>query len=310
MLKRIMLAATVTGFLLASSASTAWAGDWFGVLCPKGGSKPGCTASAGTTGKAAGQRANRKARANQAKARVCKDLVGQTIPCSDPYFGDVGADGCYYKATTVTPAQAAAFGGAGKGPGGWFDHVCFGVPGTAGGLVWLPGGARPAAPSPQVIARQAVDRLDLSTPVIGASPSPGVEQLVSLPTWLWVQPDSLQPQTATATVPGVSVTATAKPTKVTWTMGDGSKVVCRGPGTPFPEGGDPKAASPDCGYTYTKSSAGNQDSAFAVKATISWSISWDGNGQQGNLPALQTDSQTQFRVAESQALTSNGVGTG
>jgi hypothetical protein len=157
-----------------------------------------------------------------------------------------------------------------------------------------------------VLARQAADRLDLSTPVIEANPSPEVEQLVSLPTWLWVQRASWQPQSATATVPGVSVTATATPTKVTWTMGDGSKVVCDSPGTPFPKGGDPKAKSPDCGHTYTRSSAGKPDSAFAVKATVSWAITWVGNGQEGDLPAMQTESQAQFRVAESQALVSGG----
>jgi len=321
MLRRMVLGTMVAGLLLASSASASWASDWFNVLCPKGTSNPGCTTSAGTTKETGGQQSRRKkssGKASQAGARVCKDIIGQVIPCSDPYFGEVGSDGCYYKATTVTPAQAAAFGGAGKGPGGWFDQVCMGVPGTAGGFVWRPAGAAgtPAAPPPRVVALQARDRLDLSAPVIGASPSPDVEQLVSLPTWLWVE-GAWQPQSATATVPGVSVTATATPTKVTWAMGDGSKVVCPGPGTPFPDvddpNADPKAASPDCGHTYAESSAGQPNAAFAVKATISWSITWKLNGQgpAQNLPGLQTTSQTQFRVAESQALASSArTGTG
>lgn len=298
--------------ILVAAAPSAEAGDgWGNVVCGQR-ATTGCTTSAGTTGKAAGHdhKASPSARkAASAKARVCTDIIGMMIPCSDPFFGDVGADHCYYKATAVTPRQAVAFGGAGNGPGGWFEQVCMGIPGTAGGLVWRParaGGPVVAPPSPKVLARQAVDRLDLSTPVIGANPSPQVQQLVSLPTWLWVQPASWQPQTATAAVPGVSVTATATPTTVTWTMGDRSKVVCDGPGTPFPSGGDPRAPSPDCGHTYTKSSVGLPDSAFAVKATVSWEITWEGDGQQGDLPALQTESQTQFRVAESQALVSGG----
>jgi len=328
-LKRISLTGLaglgIASIALVAAPSVAQAdGGWSNVVCGKG-SAPGCTTSAGTKGHSGKGQAGRRDSSGKSKAapvgsRVCKDIIGETIPCSDPLFGEVGSDGCYYKAATVTPAQAAAFGGAGKGPGGWFEQVCFGVPGTAGGLVWRPVGVGgpAAAPPPRVLAVRARKRLDLSAPVIEASPSPDAEQLVSLPTWLWVERGAWQPKSATAAVPGVSVTATATPTKVTWTMGDGSKVVCHGPGTPFPDAADPKAVnpkaeSPDCGYTYANSSAGKPDSVFTVKAAISWSITWRVNdeGPPQNLPGLQTRSKAQFRVAESQALaSSNGSGTG
>ena len=98
------------------------------------------------------------------------------------------------------------------------------------------------------------------------------------------------------------MTATATPVRVTWSLGDGSTVVCRGPGTPFPAGGDPKAASPDCGHTYRRSSAGQPGEAFRVTAAITWSITWAGGGQAGELPALETAGVAALRVAESQAL--------
>jgi hypothetical protein len=70
----------------------------------------------------------------------------------------------------------------------------------------------------------------------------------------------------------------------------------------FPTGGDPEAASPDCGHTYTRSSAGQPGQAFAVTATITWAISWAGAGQGGTLPVMTTRADARFTVAESQAL--------
>jgi hypothetical protein len=57
-------------------------------------------------------------------------------------------------------------------------------------------------------------------------------------------------------------------------MGDGSQVVCRGPGTPY-SGGDPARPSPDCGHTYQQSSArqpglrvGDRIDVLAVARTV------------------------------------------
>ena len=66
--------------------------------------------------------------------------------------------------------------------------------------------------------------------------------------------------------------AVARPTAVTWSMGDGGSVTCDGPGTAFPAGGDPKSASPDCGHTYRTSSAGQQVDAFPVKTMVNRSV--------------------------------------
>jgi hypothetical protein len=96
---------------------------------------------------------------------------------------------------------------------------------------------------------------------------------------------------------------------VTWSLGDGSTVVCNGPGTPYAAGGDPAAPSPDCGHTYARSSAGEPGGVFVVSATVSWGVSWTGGGQSGTLPALTTTSSAQLRVGESQAInTTNGTG--
>jgi hypothetical protein len=177
-----------------------------------------------------------------------------------------------------------------------------------GGAARPPGaGAPPVLPAPGVLAQLAVRYLRLPDPVIRSSPAPGALQLTQLPVWLWVAARAWQPQSKTAEVPGESVTATATPVSAAWSMGDGTTVTCKGPGTPYGDG-NPAAASPTCGYTYHQSSAGQPGGAYPVTVTITWDITWQGDGGAGGVLApLQTVAAAEFRVAESQALdTSSG----
>lgn len=207
-------------------------------------------------------------------------------------------------ASYVRPAAAQP----GQGPGAWYIYKCNGQ-GFADALyrppVWIPdapGGPTPL-PSPAELAQRARNQLRLPGPTIATNPRG--DQLVNLPTWLWLS-SGWAPQSATASVPGVSVTAVATPTRTDWAMGDGRNVTCQGSGTPFPSGGDPKAASPDCGYTYRTSSAGQPNNAYPVSATVHWTITWSGAGQSGTFPDMTTTSNASVRVAESQALNTGG----
>ncbi|MEV7393947.1 hypothetical protein [Streptomyces sp. NPDC091215] len=144
----------------------------------------------------------------------------------------------------------------------------------------------------------------MSSPRIRANPAD--EQLVGLPTWLWLARGEWSAVSATASVPGVSVTAVARPVSVVWTMGEGNTVTCTGPGTPYGSDAGAKNASPDCGYTYRTSSAGQPGGAFAVSATVHWAVTWSGADQTGVFPDMTTTSNARFRVAESQALNNGG----
>jgi hypothetical protein len=157
-----------------------------------------------------------------------------------------------------------------------------------------------AAVSPAVLARQAYRFLPLPAPTIHTNPPADRQQLPNLPTWLWLDRESWGPRTATASIPGLSVTVTAVPVMVTWTMGDGGRVVCDGPGTPF----DP-ARQPSCDYTYRRSSAGEPAGRFTVTATTTWNIIWTASGSVtggGTLPPLARSAQTALAVAEVQAI--------
>ena len=169
------------------------------------------------------------------------------------------------------------------------------------------GGPAPVLPAPGVLAALARQTLGLPSPVIRSSPAQNALQLTNLPTWLWINPAEWVPESKTATVPGESVTATATPVSVTWHPGDGSTVTCQGAGTPYTSADNPAAASPDCGHTYTSSSAGQPGGAFQATATITWDVTWQGAGGAGGVLApLFTTAVAAFRVAESQALNTSG----
>lgn len=190
--------------------------------------------------------------------------------------------------------------------GAWYVWQCTGEGFTDAAWrppVWIPNEEQPdgsTGPSVTEVARRAYAQLYLAPPQIALSPAD--EQLVNLPTWLWLDPADWTEVSATASVPGVSVTAVAAPQSASWSMGDGGTVACAGPGTPFTAGDDPAGKSPDCGYTYPASSAGSPDELFDVTATVEWTVTWSGAGQSGVFPGLTTSSSTDVRVAESHAL--------
>lgn len=174
---------------------------------------------------------------------------------------------------------------------------------SGGGQPPLGTGPAPAV-TPTVLARVAVSRLTLPSPAVGTSPAG--DQVARVPTWLWVDRSTWGPVSATAQVPGVSVTATAVPVSAVWSMGTGDSVTCQGPGTPYVQGvSDPSITSPDCGYTYARSSAGQTRERFTVSVTVSWRVSWTGGGQSGTVEGLSTRAGVDLRVREVQAVIVN-----
>jgi hypothetical protein len=217
----------------------------------------------------------------------CRMPDGAVVPCSLPGVGWLADDGCYYQPAVEMPSSDVP-GGQGR----WYFGYC-GYPPNEDVVKyrWF---ASP--PGPQQLADEAVRALRPPAPVIRLNPAPPVAQLVRLPSWVWLDPSSWGPRTATASVPGMSVTATATPTKVVFTAGDGTSFTCTGPGTPWNRGMNPAAKSPTCGHTYTRAGT------FTLTATVTWTITWAGGGQTGTAPALTTTSSLGVRVTESQAL--------
>jgi len=244
---------------------------------------------------------------SQAPTPQCQLEAGESGPpatgAPDPSnAGDQMADGGGNGASGNLPTcayQRSGFQGhpsaAGIGwwvPDAWYEGTC-----SATGTIRNPTLMPELAPAD--VARLARAQLGLPKSTIAANPA--ADQLVNLPTWLWLE-SGWEAVTATASVPGVEVTAAASPTSVSWSTGDGVTVTCDGPGTPFHAGVDPSSPSPDCGHTYRSSSAAQPGNTYPVTATVHWSVTWSGAGQSGTFPEMTTSSSTQFRVGESQAL--------
>ncbi|MGW3627532.1 hypothetical protein [Streptomyces sp. NPDC000880] len=154
----------------------------------------------------------------------------------------------------------------------------------------------------EVVVQRAVERLKLPKPVIRTSPDEDFVQVVHVPTWMWMERTTWGPVSTSAAVEGVKVTATARPQKAVWSMGEGGEVVCRGPGTPYSDSYRPKASSPDCGYTYRRASLSAPGKAYTVSVQVTWDVEWHGGGQAGVVPGLVMAAERQLVVDEVQAV--------
>jgi hypothetical protein len=213
---------------------------------------------------------------------TCHDLTGAVAPCYLPGLGWLGSDGCYYLQTSSAKPPPGAL------PGSWYTVTC----GNAGRNVWLADGQ---APGPASLGAEAVKLLALPRPGIRLNPPSPTLQLTHVPTWVWLTEDSWTPRSATASVPGVSVTATATAIRLVLDTGDGKTVPCTGRGTPWTAGTDPIKPSPTCGHPY-------RPGMFTLTATVTWDVTWVGGGATGTAGPLTTTAAVALQVQESSGL--------
>ncbi|MFD5633634.1 ATP/GTP-binding protein [Streptomyces sp. NPDC127077] len=203
----------------------------------------------------------------------------------------------YTKVDPKPPAEFPAWKGANPKKNDLYFYGCTdGGQDNPDGFVVVPAGQQPpiAQVDPQVLAQRAVDSMTLLGPDI-VSPRADGKYTVGIPMWMWVNRSATTygPNSASASAGGVTVKATAKVSKIVWSMGDGASVNCDGPGTHYASSAG-MAQSPTCGHVYAKTSAGSQSGKFPVTATSTWTINWQGGGQAGQLIEVR---QTNVQVA-------------
>jgi hypothetical protein len=143
---------------------------------------------------------------------------------------------------------------------------------------------------------------------------PATAGVVSVGTWMWIDPADWAPVSVTAWVPLPTggarwATTTAHPVALQFDPGDGrlgtGTVTCTGPGTRWTSADGDVARSPSgCEYAYRHSSAlAANGRTFAARVTIVWDVSWRGSsGGGGYAGRLSTSSTTAMTVREIQAL--------
>lgn len=294
MLKRILAAAaafTVGSLLIATPAKAE-------LDCPKVGpctvivENPGGPGTGGGSGGGGG-----------GGEQICRDPHDRVIDCYSPGKGWWDSvNSCYWRrldpqppATDPlwdghTPADGAIYHQLCPYGGSWIgrdqDTFQSAPPPGYGGL-----------PSPETLAARAINTLPITGPQIRTAPDAAGTGLVGMPTWLWteVNVNTWGPQTASASVPGMTVTATARALRIEWQMGDGGSVTCTGPGTPYrAEYG--ASQSPSCSYAY----AG--PGRYTITGVTTWQVDWAGGGRSGTVTVTR-QSSSNLTISELQVVT-------
>ncbi|GEA89058.1 hypothetical protein [Cellulomonas cellasea] len=298
---RGMSTGLLAAFLLCAAATSAESGP--APVCPP--TVPTCTVSVERPGTPSAPVAVDAPAPGAPGDRVCVvDLTGETVPCRSAFGWFNDSDDCYYGLLDPQPPGDDPLWQGNYPSGAMYQVSCTGpLPGTNGGWTWLPTpppGFGGVSVTPAELASRAVDRMQLVGPAIGITVPPDRLGLVGVPVWLWteVSPTTWGPNSATASVPGLSVTATAQVQEIRWDMGDGNAVVCPNAGTPWYEGG---IESPTCDHIYEQPSVGQPDDAYTVTATSTWDVTWSGGGASGSL-TLTRSSSTTVRIGELQVL--------
>ena len=205
--------------------------------------------------------------------------------------------------------------GAGDATGHFYDVKC------SDGSIYVAVYVPPTAPNlpPDValagtLARRATNTLQLPLPRVRRNPTG--DALVGLGTWWWLDRSEWLALRQRTTAGPVFAEVTATPVRSVWDAGDGSALVCSGPGQPYDTSRPAGAQHTDCAHTYQRSSAdqpqngpGGNDRFFTVTVTVYWQITWSGSGgAAGELPEIARTATFPLRVQERQTVVTGGSG--
>jgi hypothetical protein len=183
------------------------------------------------------------------------ELASPQPPESDPLWqGHTAKDGAIYTCTKPNPMRIS-------------------LPGE-GIQLFLPGLPQDAIvpANPAVLAIRATNSIPLAQAIVHTAPTAPHLSWVLLRTWLWIPAAQWRPLRGTATAGPTSVTATVRPVKVTWDLGEDT-LTCDGPGRVW-RSWMTDAADTTCGYTYEHTSADQPGEAYRITATITYAVSW------------------------------------
>ncbi|MGA5449842.1 hypothetical protein ACPCVO_24660 [Streptomyces umbrinus] len=167
----------------------------------------------------------------------------------------------------------------------------------------------PNAPTPETLADYAYDKVKVPDTEIELKPE--TESTVNLPTWVWLDKGTFQEVKVRAELPGTNLWAetTAKPVSLHLVPGTGDAETYPASGeceinedgsigTPYKKGDAEQ--TPPCGITYLRATSGQP---YALKASVTWQISWEGTGGAGgDLPDGTFETTQDMNVQEIQSI--------
>ncbi|MGI3224026.1 hypothetical protein ACRJ4B_08800 [Streptomyces sp. GTA36] len=167
----------------------------------------------------------------------------------------------------------------------------------------------PDAPTPKTLADYAYDKVKV--PETEVELKPEAESTVNLPTWVWLDKGTFQEVKVRAELPGTNLWAetTAKPVSLHLVPGTGDAETYPASGeceinddgsigTPYKKGDAEQ--TPPCGIRYLRATSGQP---YALKASVTWQISWEGTGGAGgDLPDGTFETTQDMNVQEIQSI--------
>jgi hypothetical protein len=146
-------------------------------------------------------------------------------------------------------------------------------------------------------------RLKIPTPKPAMGPSPEASRwdmaVVGYPYWLWAEGQTQA--SAEASAGGLHVSLDAHVSGLTFDMGDGNKIKCKGAGTKWTGSArdqEPQE-SPTCGYRWEKMSGKGKE--YTVTMTAYWQVDWVAGDATGT-EYLVTTATRQVPVGELQVV--------
>jgi len=182
--------------------------------------------------------------------------------------------------------------------------------------VTLPPSVSRAAITPRLFVADVLEDVPLPVAKVRMNPDLG---LVAVPTWFWVEgydgrafgvtrrvniPAEIGDDVPVADVPrddprrrptSMTIVVTVRPSRYEWTFGDGTRLVTRSLGKPYPQASDVK-------HTYEHSSL-RSPSGFTVGLTIEFTAEYRINGAAAQaLPPIRRRYESSYRVQEIQPI--------
>ncbi|MEU4997748.1 hypothetical protein [Streptomyces sp. NPDC021622] len=168
----------------------------------------------------------------------------------------------------------------------------------------------PLAISPRILAEYAYD--ELPVPGTEIAMAPAGQSTVNLPTWVWLDKAKFKKVSVTASLPGtgLSATTTAEPVSLHLEPGTGDaetspasgdcKINADGSiGEPYAKGKAGKI--PPCGVNYLRATGDSEP--YALKATLTWKITWTSTtGEGDDLPDGTYGATQDVTVQEIQSI--------
>ncbi len=133
---------------------------------------------------------------------------------------------------------------------------------------------------------------------------------VRWPTFVWLEPATVAVTTLTARTPGLTVTATLSPTKMTVTPADHDPIVCNPnvtqPTQQFLDDHPPLKPTDSplaCEIRFTKTSKDQPNLKYPTTIQVAWNMTWTTTaGNTGTIPGVTTNTTANIGVASIQVI--------